>query len=199
MPRGPEANREIRDERRLQILRAAARVFAKDGFAAAQMDDVAREAGVSKGLIYHYFESKPALFTAIVTLVVGAVLRLHEEAAAMPGRAAERLQWLLERELWGARDDGHMFSVILRAVESVAAPQEARDKVAELTAASGAVMRGLLAAGQAEGDVIEGDPGALAAVLGACVSGNALAATTPALRDAAVDVGTLMRLVLQRR
>lgn len=52
--------------KRRQILAGAARVFLAQGFDAASMATIAREAGVSKGTLYVYFESKEDLFEAIV-------------------------------------------------------------------------------------------------------------------------------------
>src|SRR3954454_16456842 len=52
------------DERRAQVLDAARRVFAHDGFAEASTAAVAREAGVTRGLVHHYFGSRRALFLA---------------------------------------------------------------------------------------------------------------------------------------
>jgi len=53
-------------EKRGQILLGAARVFAADGYEGASMARIAQEAGVSKGTLYNYFESKAALFSAYV-------------------------------------------------------------------------------------------------------------------------------------
>lgn len=52
--------------KRQQILEGAKRVFLKMGFDAASMNDVTREAGVSKGTLYVYFDSKEELFTAMI-------------------------------------------------------------------------------------------------------------------------------------
>ena len=49
-----------------QILDGARTVFLAQGFDAASMNDIAREAGVSKGTIYSYFPSKDALFAALI-------------------------------------------------------------------------------------------------------------------------------------
>ncbi len=51
-------------ERRDQILNAACAVFAEKGYAGASMRDIAREVGVTEGLIYHYFSGKHALMHA---------------------------------------------------------------------------------------------------------------------------------------
>ncbi len=55
-----------REARRIAILEAAMKVFIERGFAAAKIDDVARLAGLAKGTVYLYFDSKEALFEAAV-------------------------------------------------------------------------------------------------------------------------------------
>jgi Transcriptional regulator len=54
------------EDRREQILGAAIRVFAQKGFTRATNKDIAREAGITPGLIYHYFENKEAVLYAII-------------------------------------------------------------------------------------------------------------------------------------
>ncbi|MDI7860430.1 TetR/AcrR family transcriptional regulator [Rhizobiaceae bacterium n13] len=52
--------------KREQILDGARRVFLRDGFDGASMNEITREAGVSKGTIYVYFDSKEDLFAALI-------------------------------------------------------------------------------------------------------------------------------------
>lgn len=60
-------NRRLpRAERREQILRAATEAFARSGFAATSLDDVAHEAGVTRMVVYTHFESKTALYQAVL-------------------------------------------------------------------------------------------------------------------------------------
>jgi AcrR family transcriptional regulator len=59
-------NRADSTERRNQILDAAAVVFAQRGLNQARMDDIVREAGLSKGTIYWYFSSKDAVIEALM-------------------------------------------------------------------------------------------------------------------------------------
>lgn len=54
------------DEKARQILDGAREVFLRDGFDGASMNDIARAAGVSKGTLYAYFESKEQLFVALI-------------------------------------------------------------------------------------------------------------------------------------
>jgi AcrR family transcriptional regulator len=53
------------EEKRRQILDAAVRVFARKGFHASRVGDIAEEAGVAHGLLYHYFDSKDAVLQAV--------------------------------------------------------------------------------------------------------------------------------------
>jgi len=57
---------KVVEDRREQIIEAAMRVFSQKGFTRATNKDIAREAGITPGLIYHYFENKEALLKAIV-------------------------------------------------------------------------------------------------------------------------------------
>ncbi len=57
---------KVVEDRREQILDAAMRVFAEKGFSKATNRDVAREAGITTGLIYYYFENKEALLQAML-------------------------------------------------------------------------------------------------------------------------------------
>ena len=77
------------DERPRQILEAAFRVFGKRGFHQATLDDVAREAGITKGTIYLYFPSKAGLFAAMLKARITAVIPSVE---AVDGRAAPSLE-----------------------------------------------------------------------------------------------------------
>lgn len=54
------------DEKRAQILKSAARVFATQGFDRASMSELARDCGISKANIYHYYDSKDAILYDIL-------------------------------------------------------------------------------------------------------------------------------------
>ena len=65
-PRSAERFEQIKDERRRALLRAARVVFGRKGFAAAKIADIAAQAGISHGLVYHYYPEKESLFSATV-------------------------------------------------------------------------------------------------------------------------------------
>jgi len=54
------------EETRTKILDSAVKLFSIQGFKAASVDDICEEAGISKGAFYHHFESKQALFLALL-------------------------------------------------------------------------------------------------------------------------------------
>ncbi|HEV2290438.1 MAG TPA: TetR/AcrR family transcriptional regulator [Gemmatimonadales bacterium] len=93
------------DARPEEILDAAAKVFGENGFARARLEDVAREAGVSKGTVYLYFDGKETLFREMVRAkIVSAVATAEELARGYTGSARElmvelvRGYWRLMRE-----------------------------------------------------------------------------------------------------
>lgn len=99
--RRPEARPE-------EILEAAAQVFMEQGYAATKLEEVARRAGVSKGTLYLYFDSKEALFKEMVRarLVVG-VAAAEERFAQHTGTARQALEELI-RAWWQSLDKSGM-------------------------------------------------------------------------------------------
>ncbi len=90
------------DDQRTQILKASAQVFARKGYTAATMNEVAAASGVSKATLYHYFSDKHALLEDIVRSHVARLEQLaaqeeltrtaakvpHDRPAARPAPAA---------------------------------------------------------------------------------------------------------------
>lgn len=89
----PKQDRSRR--RRQEILRAAVRVFARDGIAGARVGDVAAEAGVPVSSVYDYYPSKQDLAYAVPTARMGKFYAEFAEAARAASTARERLQLYL--------------------------------------------------------------------------------------------------------
>jgi AcrR family transcriptional regulator len=79
------------EQRRLEVLRAAARTFNRLGFHIATLDDVAQELGVTKPALYYYAESKDELLSACGQLAIESLERALEESAELELNAVERL------------------------------------------------------------------------------------------------------------
>ena len=93
-PSEPLSKREQQKEtKRLALIDAALAVFSRVGYAAAKMDDVAHEAGVSKGTVYLYFDSKEKLFEGMVHTKMMPMLDQAAMAAMQtPMSATERIK-----------------------------------------------------------------------------------------------------------
>lgn len=70
MPRTPEQNESIRKERQTAILKAALAVYVDKGYAAAEIGDVAKQAGLARGLVYYYFKDKAELFRRLFEYMI---------------------------------------------------------------------------------------------------------------------------------
>jgi AcrR family transcriptional regulator len=79
-------------ERRAAILDAALSVFAERGYHAASIDEIAREAGVSKALIYEHFASKQALWASLLDAQVAEIFRRLAAGAATAEPGEVRLR-----------------------------------------------------------------------------------------------------------
>lgn len=107
------------DARPGELMTAALQVFAERGFAATRLEAVAQRAGVSKGTVYLYFDSKEALFKAAVESAIVPALEAGEAIAADPARPpAEALRdfvfWWWEQI--GASDIGALPKLLVAEV-----------------------------------------------------------------------------------
>jgi AcrR family transcriptional regulator len=84
------------DDRTAEIIQAALELFVTRGFAATKLEDVARAAGVSKGLPYVYFRSKEELFKAVIAEAIGdPLVRATEFVESFEGSAEQLLRELV--------------------------------------------------------------------------------------------------------
>ena len=88
MNAGPRYQRR-KEDRPAEITAAAFETFAEKGYANAKVADVARRAGVSKGLLYVYFKTKEELFKAVIRSVVIPRVNALSEAASSDAESAE--------------------------------------------------------------------------------------------------------------
>jgi AcrR family transcriptional regulator len=90
---------------RKQVVDAAIRTLAKLGFAATSVGDIAKTAGMSKGVVHYHFESKDDLYARVLEECVGRVSARARGAWDAPGTPPEKIRRAL-REMWTARTDG---------------------------------------------------------------------------------------------
>jgi TetR/AcrR family fatty acid metabolism transcriptional regulator len=104
-------------DKRERILDAAVRVFARKGFHATRVSEVAKLAGVADGTIYLYFDSKDHLLVSLFESRVARLLAYLETELPRAPTAAHRLRRIIELQLGlleGERDLAEVVTVILR-------------------------------------------------------------------------------------
>jgi len=86
---------DVTQERTAQITAAALTAFAQLGFHKTRMDDIASEAGLSKGTLYLYFKSKDEIITAVFDQFMSGEMDGVADLLATPVPAAEKLRTLI--------------------------------------------------------------------------------------------------------
>lgn len=135
------------EERRRQILDAAVRVFARSGYHGSRVGDIAEEAGVAHGLLYHYFPSKEAVLQTIFRENWGALIERFRAVEAADEPAPEKLEGIAKILLRTWRNDPDLVTVMVR---EVARSQQLQGQVEEVREAFVIVQR-VIEEGQAAG------------------------------------------------
>ena len=107
-------------DKRRQILDAAVRVFARQGFHATRVSDIADEAGVAYGLVYHYFRSKDEVLNELFVERWSLLLAAIEEADRAGGSHRERLAAVASFIIDSYRHDPELMKVIIVEVTRAA-------------------------------------------------------------------------------
>ena len=135
------------DKRKL-ILDAAIRVFADHGYHGARVGDIAEDAGVAHGLLYHYFASKDDVLRTIFLENWGALIARFRAVEVSDEPAPEKLEGIAKILLRTWRNDPALVTVMVR---EVARSQQLQDRVDEVREAFAIVQR-VIEEGQASGD-----------------------------------------------
>jgi TetR/AcrR family fatty acid metabolism transcriptional regulator len=135
------------DKRRL-ILDAAVRVFAHKGYHTSRVGDIAEEAGVAHGLLYHYFRSKEELLETISRETWRDVLDAVRSVEESDESARDRLAGIAKILLRAWRRDPDLVRVLVREVTRSSHLQQ---RIAEIEAAFAGIER-IIERGQREGE-----------------------------------------------
>lgn len=159
MQAGAPKFRRRKEARPAEIVAAAFEVFAQKGFAGAKLDDIAARAGVSKGAVYLYFETKEDLFRAVVTQGVAPnVEQVLAMLAQHPGPFAPLLESIAERmaQVVTATPVGGLVKMVIGEARNF--PELARVWHDQLVSKALGALSTAIAAAQARGEVKPGDP-----------------------------------------
>jgi TetR/AcrR family fatty acid metabolism transcriptional regulator len=107
-------------DRRRQILEAAVRVFARQGFHACRVSDIADEAGVAYGLVYHYFKSKDQVLNELFVERWSLLLAAIDEVDGQQISPREKLDSVARFIIESYRHDPELMQVIIVEVTRAA-------------------------------------------------------------------------------
>jgi AcrR family transcriptional regulator len=175
--RNRQQNERARDERRERIMDAALRLFTMRGLGTTRVSDIARAAGTSQGLLYHYFESKEAIYAALIR---EAYSRMNAAAAGLaelgttPRQKIERALEQLLAEIESSERFAYHVLLMAQAAVSDGIPAEARQALEASRQVPYDVVAGILQAGQAAGSVREHDARDLSVLFWSMIRGLAL-------------------------
>jgi AcrR family transcriptional regulator len=174
-PRSEQANAQVKDDRQKQILASALKVFIHKGFAAAKMSDIATEAGISYGLMYHYFQSKDEIYGELVRDAIDSSRCVIEHATAENGEPIDKVRALVGRIFKSVGEQqlgGYYFVLMMEAMTSGAYPVLAFEHP-HGSAKPFDVLVQMIQEGQHKGQIAQGDPAELVTTFFSAVLGLA--------------------------
>ncbi len=162
--------KRARGDKRAMIIEAAARVFAQKGFSGTAMAEIADLAGVGKGTIYEYFDSKEELFFAVFEWFSRELgVSVTVSVAALGGSASERLMALSDSLMRSWDEIRDMFSLVFEfwaASQSSQMRERFKNAFREAYGEFRGIVSSLIREGMARGEFLPHvDPEAVAAAL----------------------------------
>jgi len=151
--------RRRKDARPGEIVAAALEVFADKGFAAARLEDIAARAGISKGALYLYFETKQELFHAVVREAVAPNIAAVEAQVAQAEAPFGPLARMLMARIADLAANSQLGPVAKMVIaESGNFPDLARIWHDDVVSRALRLASGVIEKAQARGEVRPGDP-----------------------------------------
>ena len=118
------------EDKRQQLLWAAVRVFARKGFHASRVGDIAEEAGVAHGLLYHYFKSKDQVLEAVFHENWSILVARIENVEETDEPAADQIRHIAAIVL---RTWLHLPDVVRVVIQEFGRSPELGERIGELT------------------------------------------------------------------
>jgi len=180
-------------ESRRRILEAAREVFFRDGFMGANLDEVAEKAGVAKGTLYRYFESKAELYVAVLAhngAIFERKIRATLDPALSPAEQVRRTARFYLDHYIENRDYFQIFWAIENQPVIGELPAGVVEEVARLWEQCVAIVAQVIEQGTRDGSFRECDPWEVANLLWTVANGliqTETSSTRRALRRAPLD------------
>lgn len=151
-----DTRKEQKEQRRQEIVNAALELFVSKGYAATKVTDIAKRANMSTGLMFHYFESKEALYEELIKMGLEGTrhpgAKKCEHAIDFFVTFTEELFAYMEKQPIMAK----MFVLMAQAQRSDATPKHIREIAMKVNTIEQFVP--IVEWGQKEGTIREGEP-----------------------------------------
>jgi TetR/AcrR family transcriptional regulator, fatty acid metabolism regulator protein len=148
-PSGVPQRTNAQEEKRRRLLDAAVRVFARKGYHAARIGDIAEEAGVAYGLLYHYFSSKEEVLRSVFRDTWRALIQTIKNVEEGDDPPPEQLRKVAEILLRSWRRDPDLVRVLVLEVTRSSLLAGEMDEVV----ASFSAIQEIIERGQADGSI----------------------------------------------
>ncbi|WP_075743426.1 MULTISPECIES: TetR/AcrR family transcriptional regulator [Actinoalloteichus] len=198
MPRTKEQYEALRVASLEKVQAAAVSLFARRGFAATSMRDIARVAGISTGLIYRHYETKEELFGALVDVAAVGLHRVVEQFDSddSPAELLAEFTRLFLADLTGDGAFAEFFLIMNQAFVTQDESPQLRRLRAEHVLMVDAVIA-LIGRGQDLGEFTSGDPAELASCYLAALSGLTTMRLVPGTPLVVPTPSTLLSLLIR--
>ncbi|AXI11238.1 TetR family transcriptional regulator [Oceanobacillus sp. 143] len=185
---------KVHDKRRAQIKNAALKVFARRGFIGTKMSMIAKEADISQGLSYRYYQSKDELFIELVKDAMEETAEAYASLANLAGSPSGKIKELTKRMLHTS--NRHSFMLIQQVQISDVVPDKAKEIVQQYPSPTlNEQLISIFKNGQETGDFCKGDSTKLLMLYFSVISGLMLLPNEDEKNNQFIDIDILMKLL----
>jgi AcrR family transcriptional regulator len=180
LPRVKQQYDAIRSITKEKIISAGLQLFSTRGLAATSIQDIANLAGISMGLMYHYYKSKEDLFTELVETAVGSAAESTRVIFNSDRSPAEKIR-LFSKEvidsIAGSDQLSQLFLLMIHYLLVIDLPEKA-SRIQELGFAPLNHLKRTIFEGQALGEIRPGNPDEMVVMYYASIQGLAISRKT---------------------
>ena len=199
MARTKEQNEKMREIRKEKIRNAALFQFVKQGLFATRIQDIAAEAGIAQGLLYHYYASKDEIFVDLINDALDKTIAASYSVRDMASTPGEKIRYSLEKLIETIETSQSFLDtcrLISQAVNSTAIPQEAQELIQKKRDIPYQVIEEIMKAGQLEKAIVPGDPKMLSIYFWTSINGLAIYYSTNKKSGMKLDYRVLASMFL---
>ncbi|PKK89866.1 MAG: hypothetical protein CVV64_11985 [Candidatus Wallbacteria bacterium HGW-Wallbacteria-1] len=202
MGRNLKLNSTMKEERRANILSGALRLFAANGLSATKISDIARETAMSQGLVYHYFDSKEAIFTELMKTAFEKLIHACTTLENMSVTPDQKIIMAIQGLVAGIRDNedvARYHLLIAQASISDSIPEEARQIISEKRDIPYTIMKNIIQGGQHMGLIRSHDAMELSILFWTSINGLAIYRSSHGASCSLPDTSLLTALFIEEK